>query len=76
MLDYEQTYKPGAKAAIDSRRLRPNMVVVGGALDIVTIECLLAPGCGAGACDNVAKKACSIGDGPEPSPPLSESLRT
>lgn len=61
-------------AAIDSRLLRPNSE--GGTFEIVTTECLRPPGCGAGACDKVARKACSIGVGPEPSPPRSESLRT
>lgn len=61
---------------MDSLRFLPNIVVVGGARDMVTTECLLAPGAGAGACESVAKNACSIGEGPLPSPPLSDNLRT
>lgn len=61
---------------MDSLRFLPNMVVVGGARDMVTTECLLAPGAGAGAWERVAKKACSIGEGPDPSPPRSDNLLT
>lgn len=61
-------------AAIDSLLVRPNSD--GGTFEIVTTECLRPPGCGAGACDNVARKACSIGVGPDPSPPRSDSLLT
>ena len=61
-------------AAIDSLLFRPNND--DGTFEIVTTECLRPPGCGAGACDNVARNACSIGVGPDPSPPRSESLRT
>lgn len=62
------------KAAIDSRRLRPNSV--SGTFDIVTTECLRPPGWGPGACDKVAKNVACFGDGPEPSPPLSLNRRT
>lgn len=65
---------PIGSAAMDSRRYRPNEV--GGTFEIVTTECLRPPGCGAGACESVAKKAASFGDGPEPSPPLSLRRRT
>jgi hypothetical protein len=58
----------------DSRRFRPNND--GGTFDIVTTEWRRPPGCGAGACESVARNACSIGDGPEPSPPRSDNLRT
>lgn len=61
-------------AAIDSLLLLPNND--DGTFDIVTTECLRPPGCGAGACDNVARKACSIGVGPDPSPPRSDNRRT
>lgn len=60
-------------AAIDSRRLRPNRVV--GTLEIVTTECR-RPDCGAGVCESVAKKAASLADGPDPSPPRSLNRRT
>lgn len=59
---------------MDSRRLRPKSV--GGTLLMVTTECLRPPGCGAGELYNVARNACSRGDGPEPSPPRSERRRT
>ncbi|KNC26219.1 hypothetical protein FF38_05397 [Lucilia cuprina] len=59
-------------AATDSRRERPN--IVAGTLDIVTTECRLPDG--AGACESVARKAASLGDGPEPSPPRSERRLT
>lgn len=61
-------------AAIDSRLFLPNNE--GGTFEIVTTECRRPPGCGACACDKVARKACSIGVGPEFSPPRSESLLT
>lgn len=61
-------------AAIDSLRLRPNNDE--GTLEIVTTECRRPPGWGAGDCDKVARNACSIGVGPDPSPPRSDSLRT
>lgn len=61
-------------AAMDSLLLRPNSV--GGTFEIVTTECRRPPGCGAGACDKVARNACSMGDGPEPSPPRSDNLLT
>lgn len=65
---------PRGKAAIDSRRLRPNRV--GGTLAIVTTECLRPPGWGAGAWERVDRKAASLGDGPDPSPPRSLSRLT
>lgn len=75
-LDGIDSILPDVKAAMDSLRFLPKSVVGGGTLEIVTIECRLAPGFGAGACESVAKNACSIGDGPDPSPPLSDSRRT
>lgn len=65
---------PIGNAAMDSRRLRPKRVV--GTLEIVTMECRRPPACGAGACDSVARKAASLADGPEPSPPRSLNRRT
>jgi len=65
---------PAGKAAIDSLRLRPN--IVSGTLDIVTIECLRPPGAGFLACESVAKKAASRGVGPLPSPPRSDKRLT
>lgn len=65
------------KAAIDSLRFLPKSMEVGGALDIVTTECRLPPAVGAGALDNVARKAASIGEGPFPvSPPCSDKRLT
>lgn len=61
-------------AAMDSLRFRPNSEL--GTLEIVTTECRRPPGWGAGACDKVARNACSIGVGPEPSPPRSDNLLT
>lgn len=61
-------------AAMDSLRFLPNSD--DGTLEMVTTECRRPPGCGAGACESVARKACSIGVGPEPSPPRSDNLRT
>lgn len=65
---------PMGNAAMDSRRLRPNRVV--GTLEIVTTECRRPPDCGAGVCESVARKAASLADGPEPSPPRSLNRRT
>lgn len=65
---------PMGNAAMDSRRLRPKRVV--GTLEIVTTECRRPPDCGAGACERVARKAASLADGPEPSPPRSLNRRT
>lgn len=59
-------------AATDSLRQRPNNT--GGTLEIVTTECRRPDG--AGAWQRVARKAASLGVGPEPSPPRSDSLRT
>jgi hypothetical protein len=59
---------------MDSLLFLPNSD--GGTLEIVTTECLRPPGAGGDDCDKVARKACSIGVGPEPSPPRSESLLT
>lgn len=59
-------------AAIDSLRFLPNNVE--GTFDIVTTECLLPPGCGAGPCDSVARKACSTAVGSVL--PRSDNLRT
>lgn len=63
---------PKGKAATDSLRFLPNNA--GGTFEIVTTECRRPDGCG--ACDNVAKNSASFGVGPEPSPPLSDNLRT
>lgn len=65
---------PMGNAAMDSRRLRPNRVV--GTLEIVTTECRRPPDCGAGVWESVARKAASLADGPEPSPPRSLNRRT
>jgi len=65
---------PIGKAAMDSRRLRPKRVV--GTLEIVTTECRRPPAVGAGVCESVARKAASLADGPEPSPPRSLNRRT
>lgn len=65
---------PIGNVAMDSRRLRPERVV--GTLEIVTMECRLPPGCGADVCESVAKKAASLTDGPDPSPPRSLNRRT
>lgn len=58
--------------AMDSLRFRPKSV--GGTFDIVTTEWRLPPGCGAGDCERVARKACSTGVGPLP--PRSDKRRT
>lgn len=62
------------KAAIDSLRLRPKMVL--GTFEIVTTEWRRPPGDGVGCWTRVARKAASRGVGPEPSPPRSERRRT
>jgi hypothetical protein len=61
-------------AAMDSLRFLPKSDA--GTLEIVTTECRRPPGWGAGACESVARKACSMGVGPEPSPPRSDNLLT
>lgn len=63
---------PPGYAATDSRRHRPNTVC--GSFEIVTTECRRPDG--AGACDSVARNSASLGVGPEPSPPRSDSRRT
>lgn len=68
-----RAYRPPAGiAATDSRRPRPNTFI--GTFEIVTTEWRRPDGCG--ACDSVARNSASLGDGPEPSPPRSDSRRT
>lgn len=59
---------------MDSLRLRANIVL--GTFEIVTTECRRPPREGLGAWQRVARNSVSRGEGPDPSPPCSESRRT
>lgn len=64
---------PGGTATLSRRFLPKN---AGGTLEIVTTECRLPPGAGAGAVDSVAKNSACLGEGPDAPSPLSDNLLT